>query len=69
MKHAEWLRWHRSTALLLIPPWIRNLALFGDPSHGLFEECDESLGSAIRCLIDVTVCDTEVRSIDEISGC
>jgi hypothetical protein len=68
IKRAEWLRWHRSTVLLLIAPWIRNLAFFGDPSNDLFEESDESMRSAIRCLIDVTVRDTEVGFANETTG-
>lgn len=61
-KRAEWLRWHRSTSLLLVAPWVRNLAFLGDPTHLLFEESDESIRSAIRSLIDITVQDTEVRA-------
>jgi len=61
VKRAEWLRWHRGTVLLLIAPWIRNLALFGDPSHDLFQESEESVRSVIRCLMEVTVRDAEVR--------
>jgi hypothetical protein len=65
---TELLRWHRTTVLLLIAPWIRNLAFFGDPSHDLFEESNESLRSAIRCFIDVTVIDTEVRFAGDTAG-
>ena len=61
-KREEWLRWHRTTELLLIGPWIRNLELFADPSHRLWLDSDESLRSAVRSLINITVQDVEVCS-------
>lgn len=59
----ERLIWHRTTELILIGPWIRNLPLFADPSHPLCGKTDEALRSAIRRLIEVTVLDTEVCDI------
>lgn len=48
--------------MILIAPWVRNLALLADPAHDLFEESNESIRSAIRSLVEVTVHDTEVST-------
>ncbi|KAF8300138.1 hypothetical protein DL93DRAFT_2173457 [Clavulina sp. PMI_390] len=63
VQRAERLRWHRTTVLMLITPWIHNLRYLADPSHKLFEDSGESLRSATRALIDVTVADGELAQV------
>jgi hypothetical protein len=65
------IQWQRTTAIILLTPWISNLPLFYDPSHVLFDQSGETIRVAIRKLIYTVSHDKQVSALHacQESGC
>lgn len=57
---ARNLRWQRSTAVMLVAPWIRNLSCFYDPANPLFDPSGETIRKVMKDLLEATSNDKEV---------
>lgn len=51
----------RITCLQYMSPWVKNLPLFCNPCHSLYEHSGARLRDCIRSLIDLTISDLEAR--------
>lgn len=49
----------RITSLQYMSPWVKNLQLFCNPTHSLYEHSGARLRDCIRSLIDLTISDLE----------
>ncbi|EGO02251.1 hypothetical protein SERLA73DRAFT_166724 [Serpula lacrymans var. lacrymans S7.3] len=53
----------RINCLQYMSPWVRNLAMFCNPSNALYEHSGARLRDCIRSLIDLTISDLEISSM------
>ncbi|KAH7916805.1 hypothetical protein BJ138DRAFT_1121610 [Hygrophoropsis aurantiaca] len=53
----------RINCLQYMSPWVKNLAMFCNPSNTLYEHSGARLRDCVRALIDLTVSDLEISSM------
>ncbi|KAH7931340.1 hypothetical protein BV22DRAFT_1124264 [Leucogyrophana mollusca] len=53
----------RINCLQYMSPWVKNLAMFCNPSNALYEHSGARLRDCVRALIDLTISDLEISSM------